>query len=204
MGALSLAVGACGGPAVRQEPPPEAPAVIEVPLLIEPALEPPSPSAAQADAGHETVPDEGEPAPAIPGPEEGMVQFAYLWLGLSREAQRQEFLESEALYLQDGTPYNLVRYALLTALRGSERPGAAKRVRGDLRNYIETYNGSDTPGEFVPLARLLLHLLDEREQLLGQLTAQNETLQRQLDELKAIEEQLRDRAGPEPIQATPQ
>ena len=200
MGAALVAVSACSGPLFRGEPPPpESPHIVEIPPP-EPALDPSPPI--PPDTAHEAQqPDEGlAPAPK-PGPEEAMVQFAHIWLGLSREAQRQEFVQSEAIYLRDGTPYNLVRYALLTTLRGSERPGAAKRVRSDLRQYVETHNGSDTPDEYVPLARLLLHILDEREQLVTQFTAQNETLQRQLDELKAIEEQLRDRGGPEPIQA---
>lgn len=155
-----------------------------------------------------------EGTPASPAPEVQLVQYANAWISLSREAQRQEFLESEARYLKSGEASDLIHHAMLSVLRTPERAGTTKRVRGDLRRYLES--AAEGPGEaptgtdqgtvkdeFVPIARILLYLLDEREQTISQLTAQNETLQRQLDELKAIEEQLRDRTGSEPIQATP-
>lgn len=198
---LMLALGACGGAIFRGEAPPREDPSPGMPGSEAPVAGPPASGAGPLEPAVEVPEREVEYIPAPPSAEERMVHFAHTWLGLSKEAQRQEFLQSEALYLKEGTPYNLVRYALLTTLRGSERPGSTKRVRGELRSYIDEHNGTDERGEFVPLARLLLHVLEEREQLLGQLTAQNETLQRQLDELKAIEEQLRDRGGPEPIQA---
>ncbi|MDR2877627.1 MAG: hypothetical protein LBV36_06280 [Chromatiales bacterium] len=147
--------------------------------------------------------------PTTPAIEEQLTEYANIWLNLSREAQRQELLEAEARYLKSAAIPDLIHYAMLYVLRPAERAGTTKRVRSDLRRYLEsaTASADTTTDDLMPIARVLLYLLDEREQMLVQLTSQIETLQRQLDDLKAIEEQLRDRMGPDsmqaPIQATP-
>lgn len=210
MSALLLATSACGVLTHRErtaETP--APEPVAASAVAEPAA-PEVDSTAAAAQDIESASQEN--TPAAPGPEERLVHYANAWLSLSREAQRQEFLETEARYLKNGATSDLMHYAMLSVLRAPERANTTKRVRGDLRRYLENGTGTEAPvetgvdvthDEFMPMAKVLLYLLEEREQTLGQLTAQNETLQRQLDELKAIEEQLRDRTGSEPIQATP-
>lgn len=199
MAALAIALGACGGTAgtVRIEAPHPDDTAIERTPVTPPAAHATEPPAPVAD---DTGPQTPATAPAAPvrSPEEALMHFGQSWLELSPEARRQEFTQAEERYLQDASPGNLLRHALLVTLNGVDRPGASQRVRAELRTYIAQANGAGAEADFVPLARVLLHILAERDQIFGQLTAQNETLQRKLDELKDIERQLRDRAGPKP------
>ncbi len=151
-------------------------------------------------AEHETAPPEAQ---RQAGAAEALVLRANAWLTLSREAQRQEFLRTETLYQQSGSLPDLIDLALLAALRNPERTETMKRIRNHLRSQIEQSKSTEENDERMALARSLLQILDERERLMGQLTSQNETLQNQLNELKAIEEQLRDRSGSEPMQTPP-
>lgn len=197
MAALAITLSACSGTGgtVRIEPPqPEDTAIERPPEITERATVPAAPAPESAEPKTQAV----APAARERGPEEALIQFGKSYLDLSPEARRQEFLQSEARYLRDANARNLLRYAMLAALNGVDRPGANRRVRTDLRALIEQANGDEESEELVPLAHVLLHIIEERDALLGQLTAKNETLQRKLDELKDIERQLRDRAGPEP------
>lgn len=200
MAALACTLMACAGTeAVRVEPPQPEDTAIERP----PAAEPPERATVPAAPAPDVSQTQGAiPTPRVRSPEEALVHFGRFYLDLSPEARRQEFTQTEERYLQDSSPRNLLRYALLATLNGIERPGASRRLRADLRAYIEGSGDRDGNEDVVPLARVLLHILEERDQLLRQLSARNENLQRKLDELKDIERQLRDRAGPEadPIQ----
>lgn len=192
LGAL-LALGACATvpePRERTLPPPE----IEHPSEPSPAIEAPP------EGGHEELVPDLPPAAGIgvapdPGSETAVVQFADAWLELAEETRNRQYQEAEASYRESGAFDELVRLGLLTALRTSDR-ATATRVRTDLRARLET----EDQHALAPFGRVVLRLLDERERAIARLASQNDTLQRQLDELKAIEEQLRDRARPELIQ----
>lgn len=197
MGLTLATTSACSNFLHRGTPAQDAATTPAEPVDITPV--PMIPPATNDDATeHVSTPPEAQ---RRPGPAEEMTQRANAWLTLSREAQRQEFQRAEARYQQSGSPQDLIDLALLAALRNPERAETAKRIRGNLRNHIEQGINAGENDEITPLARLLLQILDERERLIGQLTSQNETLQNQLNELKAIEEQLRDRSGSEPIRA---
>lgn len=191
IGAALLALGACAtAPEPRAGTPP--PPVIEHPPEPSPVIEHPP------EAGHEETAT--EPSPAVgtgpdPGSETAVVQFADAWLELADEARSRRYQEVEAGYRESGDFDELVRLGLLTALRSNDR-ATATRVRTDLRDRLE----AGEQHALAPLGRVVLRILDERERALARLTSQNDTLQRQLDELKAIEEQLRDRGRPELIQ----
>lgn len=187
-----LALGACAtlpDPSERTLPPPE----------IEHADEP-SPTIEELPAiGHEEVVPDPPPVAGIgdapdPGSETAVIQFADAWLELAGEARSQQYQDAEANYRKSGAFDDLVRLGLLTALRTDDR-ATATRVRTDLRGRLET----EDQHALAPFGRVVLRMLDERERAIGRLASQNDTLQRQLDELKAIEEQLRDRGRPELI-----
>lgn len=187
---LALALGACSTvdfhwwPVQEQtdgEPPPEAPDA------------PP----------HEIASSEIVISEVIPDPLAGVLDRANGYLAQPPETQRQEFARTEANYLGDPSDLNLIHHALLAALTRPEHPGAYQRVRSDLGVWLRQQETTDDTTGIVPLARVVLHLLDERERLMAQLTSQNEELQHKLDELKAIEQQLRERDSTEIIRTLP-
>lgn len=199
MGLTLVTASACGK-LLHREPVAPAPAIVAPAAPADPAPEAqPTPDAHHRhEPAHETTEPE---VPRQPGPAEEMTQRANNWLALSREAQRQEHQRAEALYQQSGSLQDLLDLALLAVLKNPERPETTRRIRNNLRTHIEQSTNAGNSNELTALARPLLQILDERERLLGQLATQNETLQHQLNELKAIEEQLRERSGSEPIQA---
>ncbi|MDX9740436.1 MAG: hypothetical protein RBT81_04545 [Gammaproteobacteria bacterium] len=139
--------------------------------------------------------DEGSSVPDAAA-ESAVIQFADAWLELADEARSRQYQQARADYESSADFDDLVRLGLLTTLRTNDR-AAASRINDEIRSRLET----DAEHALAPLARVVLRILDERARAIGRLAAQNETLQRQLDELKAIEEQLRERGRPEPIQA---
>jgi hypothetical protein len=199
MGLTLVTASACGT-LLHRETPAQDPAIVAPTTPVDAA--PQAQAAPDAHHAHEPAHETVAPqAPRQPAPAEAMTQRANDWLALSREAQRQEYLRAESLYQQSGSLRDLVDLALLAALRNPERPETTRRIRSNLRAHVEQNAQAGGNDELTAIARPLLQILDERERLLGQLATQNETLQHQLNELKAIEEQLRDRSGSEPIQA---
>lgn len=169
-------------------PPPEVAIVTRGPQ--EPAISRPPFPEAEPESG--SAAEAGE-APASAAADQEL-RFAQGLIGMPREAQRKVYAQVENLYLQDRTPQNLVRYALLAVVAGAERPAAASRARADLRTYLDPKSGTAGSDPLAPLAVLLLRVLDDREQLTAQYIAQNDLLQKKLDELKAIEQQLLERS----------
>jgi hypothetical protein len=159
------------------------------------------PSAPPTAAINDTSTDGVSPADASPALSE-LLRFAQGTLALPKEAQRRVLAQTEDVYAQDRTPANLIRCALLTAALGSERSVAASRIRADLRAYLER-SDEGAQDSLLPLASLLLHVLDAREEMAAQLIAQNDLLQRKLDELKAIEQQLLERNEPQRHEGPP-
>jgi hypothetical protein len=159
------------------------------PPVAEPPV-PPTPPPAAATVPEPPVPDTA-PAPiAPPAPESArtldLLQSAEQYAGLSPEAQHQTIAEAETRYNAEQTSFALVQYALLLSLSEPDRQADANTA-DKLRNLLA---GPDADPELVPFAQVLAHVLDERERLL----AQNAELQRKLNQLKAIEQQLGDRA----------
>jgi hypothetical protein len=172
----------------------DAPPVVESPLpdtseRLPEAVEPDDSSVAHPSNDGSSAPD--------PAPESLVIQFADAWLGSSDEMRNQLYQKARTDYEQSGHFDALVRLGLLTTLRGNDR-AAVSRVSDEVRRQLEKNAGEH---QLAPLARVVLRILEENARTIGRLTTQNETLQRQLDELKAIEEQLRERGGAEPIQA---
>lgn len=165
-----------------------------------PAVEGPLPGETLPEAGDtDAVGPSSEDDVALPdpAPESLVIQFGDAWLGSPDELRNHQYQQVRAEYEQSRDFGVLVQLGLLTTLRGNDR-AAMTRVSDEIRSRL-----ADGAGEhpLAPLARIVLRILDENARVIGRLTTQNETLQRQLDELKAIEEQLRERGGPEPIQA---
>ena len=164
--------------------------------VVEPAT--PEPAAEQPSGPPVEQPLQAKPG-ALPShtPSAADLELRFMegFLGMSREAQRRVYAQVEATYLQDRAPRNLVRYALLTVATGTDHPASVSRVRTDLRGYLEPGgDGAAADNGLVPLAALLLRVLDDREQLTAQYVAQTDQLQKKLDELKAIEQQLLERS----------
>jgi hypothetical protein len=167
-----------------------------------PTAEPPvlpAPPAAAAEPAHQALPDTAEPpaASSAPAPARALdlLQYAEQYAGLSPEAQRQAMAAAETQYNTEQTSFALVRYALLLSLSEPDHQadaGTADKLRGLLAGPAVA-----TDPDLVPFAQMLTHVLDERERLL----AQNTELQRKLNQLKAIEQQLGDRT--ETLPATP-
>lgn len=123
-----------------------------------------------------------------------MIQFASAWLDHDENEQQAVLQAAEAQFARSGSLDDLVRVGLLAAVRGGD--DRTQRVRDALRRLLEAEPAHD----LAPLGRVLLGIMDEQERQVRRLAAESETLQRQLDELKAIEEQLRERGRPELIQ----
>lgn len=143
-----------------------------------------------------------EPEPE-PGLQDEVLLFGHNWLGLSEEAQRQELAQAELAWSNTRTDLALVRYALLTALSRPVQPGASDRVRNELRNWLAQQKTMIGQDELAPLAGMLLYLLDDREQLISEMMMQIDEVQRKLDELRAIEQQMRERESTEIIRTLP-
>jgi hypothetical protein len=174
------------------------------PAELPPVVESPPPQTSEELPEADDIADPAPPAPSIdegsdvpdPAPESLVIQFADAWLEAAEDARNRLYQQARTDYEQSGDFDDLVRLGLLTTLRVGDRAAAA-RVHDEIRRQLE-----DTGTHpLAPFARVILRILDENARTIGRLATQNETLQRQLDELKAIEEQLRERGGPEPIQA---
>lgn len=140
---------------------------------------------------------------SIPDVKTELLQQANRYFTLSPDAQHLEFVRAETLYLNDSSDINLVRLGLYAVLTHTDRTGNHQRVRNDLRARLSLNQTPVGEDDLHPLAEVALHLLDERERLMAQLTSRNEELQHKLDELKAIEQQLRERDSPEIIRTLP-
>jgi hypothetical protein len=144
----------------------------------------------------------GKPSP-IPDIQVILLRQAEHYLALSPDAQNLEFTRVEANHQADPSDLNLIHLALLAALTAPEGPGAYDAVRGELGDWLAQQDKGTNKDDLLPFARIVLHLLEERERLMAQLTSQNEELQHKLDELKAIEQQLRERDSTEIIRTLP-
>lgn len=125
-----------------------------------------------------------------------LLRYAEQYAGMSPEAQHQTIAEAETRYNVEQTSFSLLRYALLLSLSEPDRQTDAGTV-ARLRDLLARPVVGDDDKDVIPFAQLLAHVLDEREHLL----VQNAELQRKLNQLKAIEQQLGDRV--EPPQAAP-
>jgi hypothetical protein len=158
-----------------------------------PVAEPPAPPApppAAAAPPEPPAPDTAAAPVAPPAPEAArtldLLHSAEQYAGLSPEVQHQTIAAAETRYNTEQTSFALVQYALLLSLSEPDRQadaGTADKLRGLLA-------GPAADPDLVPFAQVLAHVLDERERLL----TQNAELQRKLNQLKAIEQQLGDRA----------
>lgn len=192
---LILSVTACGASATRPDAPPENEQVAIIPSLSdEQAAEqakslemPAAPAEGEGRALNEVNPPQPEST-------QELLRYVHGFLALSRDAQRRIFGQVEGLYVKERTPQNLIRYGLVSAVAGSDRPAAVNRARSDLRAYVESRSAGVNDDDLVPLASLVLRILDDREQLTSELVAQNDILQKKIDELKAIEQQLLERS----------
>jgi hypothetical protein len=188
----------CGCAAV-QEPRQEMPA----PAEAHPPASVTTPAAAAENAatpGKEmAVP--GAPSHAAPdapeAPTLALLRDAALFTALSPDEQQQAVAAAELRHSMERTPLTLVHYALLLSLSEPDRQSSAGAA-AQLRDMLDASPGA-ADRELVALARLLMHALDEREHML----AQNVELQRKLNQLKAIEQQLGDRDGTDAPQPAP-
>jgi hypothetical protein len=185
---VALSLGACSAADFRWWPAHEPPDIDAAPgrpdtLPAEPA---------DADIAI-TKPKPKDRPSLIPDAQTELLHEANAYFALSPEAQRREFSRAESQYLDDSSDFHLLRLGLYAALTRPERPDDYQHVRNDLRARLMHEEAMSDEDGLRPLAGLVLHMLDEREQLMAQLTSRNEELQRKLDELKAIEQQLRER-----------
>lgn len=190
---LALALGACSAIDVHWWPPPETPA--DDPHIE--AVEDP-PRAGDADAGdsHIDIPS------SIPDIHARLLRQASIWLELAPEVRQREYAEAERRYANSPDDINLIRLGLYTALTQQARPGEYKPLRDALRERLPHMESRDN-SELAAIAAIVLHILDDRERLMAQLTSQNEELQHKLNELKAIEQQLRERDSTDIIRTLP-
>ncbi len=190
---LALALGACSAIDVHWWPPPETPADD---ARIETTEDPPR--AGAADAGDADI----EILSSIPDIHVRLLRQASIWLELAPEVQVREYAEVERRYANSPTDIHLVRLGLYAALTQQAQPGEYKPLRDALRERLPRMEPGDG-NELSALAAIVLHMLDDRERLMAQLTSQNEELQRKLNELKAIEQQLRERESTDIIRTLP-
>lgn len=192
---LALALGACSVIDVHWRPPPETPVddtrieSTEDPLRAD--------DADVGDAGADiTI------ASSIPDIHIRLLRQASIWLELAPDARRREYTEAEKRYAHSPTDIDLVRLGLYAALTQQAQPGEYNSLRNTLRERLPRMDSGE--GDELPaLAAIVLHMLDDRERLMAQLTSQNEELQRKLNELKAIEQQLRERESTDIIRTLP-
>ena len=169
-----------GPPAAAQQHPPTPPATAPMP-----------PETAVAPEGEKPAPESASHAvPELPAARSlDLLHDAERFAGLPPDAQRQTLAEAETRRNVEQTPPALLRYALLLSLSDADRQ-AGTAAAAALRDFLAAPPGAPDP-DLTALARVLLRVFDEREHLL----AQNVELQRKLDQLKAIEQQLGDRDG---------
>jgi hypothetical protein len=152
-----------------------------------------------APPGQEKAP--GSPPQAAPdalaAPTLELLRDAEQFTGLPHDAQQQTLALAELRHNMEQTPLTLVHYALLLSLSEPDRQSSAGAA-AHLRDMLDAAPGA-VDRDLEALARLLMHALDEREHLL----AQNVELQRKLNQLKAIEQQLGDRDGADAPQPAP-
>jgi hypothetical protein len=117
---------------------------------------------------------------------------------LSTGERQQELTRAEKRYRQHQTAYNLIQLALLTVMDDPGH-GDTDQIRAGLRNHIKQHRGDVPADDLVPLAVFLTHVLDQRDLLMEE----NDTLQKKLDELKAIEQKLNEQNKREMIQVPP-
>ncbi len=197
---IALMLGACSTLNNEREPAPDKP---DMDIPAEDSSAPPPDRNAAADGTGISDTGPGADLSSIPDLQTELLQQANRYFTLSPDAQREEFSEAVTRYLNDSTDINLVRLGLYAALTQTDQPGDHQRVRNDLRARLSLNHTPIGEGKLHPLAEVVLHLLDERERLMAQLTSKNEELQRKLDELKAIEQQLRERDSPDIIRTLP-
>lgn len=125
-----------------------------------------------------------------------LLREAEQYTGLPPETQQRILAEAELKLDLEQTPHALVRHTLLLSVSEPDRQSSAEAA-ARLRDLLDAPAAADR--ELEALARLLMHVLDEREHLL----AQNVELQRKLNQLKAIEQQLGDRDGADAPQPAP-
>jgi len=181
----------------------------------EPQREAPAPAGAQhapAPVTAPTIPAETPPSPAdeaatpqplAHGPDTQaartleLLHEAERFAGLTPDAQQPVLAEAQLRHDREQTPLTLVRLALLLSVSEPDRQDSADAA-ARLRNLLDAPPDASA-GDLEALARLLMQVLDEREHLL----AQNAELQRKLNQLKAIEQQLGDRDGADAPQPVP-
>lgn len=198
---LCLALGACSMIEIQWPPAEDT----SVPETVE-TEENGSAETGNGDNGAPATDIEIVEADTPPAPDvllEDYLHFAHEWLGKSETSRRQDYTAAERAYDSEPSSPNLMRLALLTALTHPDRPGTNDRVRDELRKWIASGNNEVERNHLLSSAVILLHVLDERENLLTQLTARTRELQGKLDELKAIEQELRERDSTDIIRTLP-
>ncbi len=159
-----------------------------------------SPANDSADTATDPAAVVTEPSP-IPDIHARLLRQASVWLELEPAARQQEFTDAQRSYAEAPTDIQLVRLGLYATLTTPEQPGTWQKLRDTLRERIPRMDTGDD--ELHALAVVLLRILDDRERLMAQLTSQNEELQRKLNELKAIEQQLHERESTDIIRTLP-
>lgn len=194
--ALAFTLGACSAIDIRWPPPgttTETPAEKSSAATADKPAAPGKPVEVAADA---------DAPSSIPDIHTRLLRQASIWAELAPDAQQAEFSDAERRYAESPTDINLLRLGLYAALTPQEQPGAWRSLRGSLRERLPHMASPDND-ELHALAAVVLRMLDDRERLMAQLTSQNEELQHKLNELKSIEQQLRERDSTDIIRTPP-
>lgn len=139
------------------------------------------------------------PPPAVqaeaPDELDRLMEDASRFSGLSASERQSALGAEEKRYQQRRTPYNLMRLALLMTLTDPDQ-GQTDEVVDALHDYATQRRGHTRMGA---LAAFLSQVLARHGRLLGR----NDTLQRKLNELKAIEQKLNEQNKRDMIQVPP-
>ncbi len=138
--------------------------------------------------------DQGE----MPDDLDRLIEESKRFSGLSGPERQLALVREEKRYQQLQTPYNLIRLALLMSLVDPGRSDTALVVDG-LREYVRGRGADSRPGRLAALAAYLSQVLEQH----GRLLEENDTLQKKLNELKAIEQKLNDQNKRDMIQVPP-
>lgn len=105
--------------------------------------------------------------------------------------REQALTRAARRYEADRTLPNVVGYAVLLAMTDPAQPAVAE-VTGALREQLERHPPDGTHNGLASLARFLLQIMEQH----ARLRERNTELQQKLEQLKAIEQRLRERDDP--------
>lgn len=139
-------------------------------------------------------PSRAPTASATPADAQVLLAYAESFTGLPSDMRRDELARAASRHAEEQSLNAAVRYALLLILSDAA-PAEFIAVKQSLQERLEQHRGGQGKEGLAPLAAFLLQVLETRMQLLRK----NTELQEKLDQLKAIEQKLREREEPDSL-----